>query len=121
MRWRFFNGYGPDRYGNVYDRNGNLLYKTKGKVADMEVQQYFVVEKVEESTQYIPIENVISTLKKLKLEQLITRKKNQKKSTKELVEISEWQKLFRKVSLLLINIKRKKDQRIKYPKMIILN
>ena len=31
------------------------------------------------------------------------------------------QKLFRKVSPLLINIKRKKDQRIKYPKMIILN
>ncbi len=58
-------------------------------------------------------------LNNLKLEQLITRKKSQKKQTKDLVAISEWQKLFRKVSLLLIIIKRKKDKRIKYPKIII--
>ena len=67
LRWRFIKGYGPDRYGNAYDRDGNLLYKTKGKVADMEVQQEFVVEKEEESTQYIPIENVIFTLKRFEI------------------------------------------------------
>ena len=67
LRWRFVNGYGPDRYGNVYDRDGNLLYKTEGKVADMEVQQEFKVEKEEQSTQYVPIENVISTLKQFQI------------------------------------------------------
>ena len=38
LRQRFIKGYGPDRYGNVYDRDGNLLYKTKGKVSDVEIQ-----------------------------------------------------------------------------------
>ena len=67
LTWRFINGYGPDRYGNVYDRDGNLLYKTEGKVADMEVQQEFKVEQEEQSTQYVPIENVISTLKQFQI------------------------------------------------------
>ena len=67
LRWRFVNGYGPDRYGNVYDRDGNLLYKTEGRVADMEVQQEFKVEQEEQSTQYVPIENVISTLKQFQI------------------------------------------------------
>jgi hypothetical protein len=30
LRWRFKKGYGPDRYGNAYDRDGNLLYRTRG-------------------------------------------------------------------------------------------
>jgi hypothetical protein len=80
LRWRFVNGYGPDRYGNVYDRDGNLLYKTKGKVADMEVQQDFVVEQEEESTQYIPIENVISTLKQFEIGASYNKKKRARKS-----------------------------------------
>ena len=79
LRWRFVNGYGPDRYGNVYDRDGNLLYKTKGKVADMEVQQDFVVEQEEESTQYIPIENVISTLKQFEIGAAYNKKKEPEK------------------------------------------
>ena len=79
LRWRFVKGYGPDRYGNVYDRDGNLLYKTKGKVADMEVQQDFIVEKEEESTQYIPIENVISTLKQFEIGASYNKKKEPEK------------------------------------------
>ena len=67
LRWRFVNGYGPDRYGNAYDRDGNLLYKTKPKVADLEVQQDFIVETEDQSTQYIPIENIISTLKQFEI------------------------------------------------------
>ena len=67
LKWRFIKGYGPDRYGNAYDRDGNLLYKTKAKVVDTEVQHEFKVEKEEQSTQYIPIENVISTLRQIEI------------------------------------------------------
>ena len=67
LKWRFIKGYGPDRYGNAYDRDGNLLYKTKAKVADMEVQHEFKVEQEEQSTQYIPIENVITTLRQIEI------------------------------------------------------
>ena len=67
LRWRFVKGYGPDRYGNAYDRDGNILYKTKPKVADLEVQQDFIVETEDQSTQYIPIENIISTLKQFEI------------------------------------------------------
>ncbi len=67
LRWRFIKGYGPDRYGNAYDRDGNLLYKTKAKVADSEVQQEFIVEKEDQSTQYIPIDNIIETLRQIEI------------------------------------------------------
>ena len=65
LKWRFVNGYGPDRYGNAYDRNGNLLYSIKGQVADLEIQNDEIIEKDDQSTQYVPIENVISTLKQI--------------------------------------------------------
>ena len=45
----------------------------------MEVQQYFVVEKEEESTQYIPIENVISTLKQFEIGEAYNKKKEPEK------------------------------------------
>ena len=67
LRWRFIRGYGPDRYGNVYDRDGNLLYKTKGKVADFQIQNETKIEQSDEGTQYIPIENIISTLKQIQI------------------------------------------------------
>ena len=67
LKWRFVNGYGPDRYGNAYDRNGNLLYKIKGKVADLEIQNDEIIEKDDQSTQYVPIENVISYLKEIEI------------------------------------------------------
>ena len=79
LRWRFIKGYGPDRYGNAYDRDGNLLYKTKAKVADLEVQQEFIVEKEDQSTQYIPIENIISTLKQIEINAAYKKKKEPKK------------------------------------------
>ena len=61
LKWRFIKGYGPDRYGNIYDRNGILLNKIEGKVEDEQIQQEFIIEKEEQSTQYTPIQNVIST------------------------------------------------------------
>ena len=75
LKWRFIKGYGPDRYGNAYDRDGNLLYKTKAKVVDSEVQQEFKVEQEDEATQYIPIENIISTLKQIEIGAAYKRKK----------------------------------------------
>ena len=79
LRWRFIKGYGPDRYGNAYDRDGNLLYKTKPKVADFEVQQEFIVEKEDQSTQYIPYENIISTLKQIQIGATYKKKKEPEK------------------------------------------
>ena len=75
LKWRFIKGYGPDRYGNIYDRNGKLLYKTEGKFVDEEIQQDFIVENKEESTQYTPIENVISTLKQMEIKGIHKNKK----------------------------------------------
>ena len=79
LKWRFIKGYGPDRYGNAYDRNGNLLYKTKPKVADAEIQQEFIVETEDQSTQYIPIENIISTLKQFEIGAAYKKKKEPEK------------------------------------------
>ena len=81
LRWRFIKGYGPDRYGNVYDRDGNLLYKTKGKVSDVEIQNEQIIEQDEQGTQYIPIENIITTLKQLEFGP--SYKKPEKKITKD--------------------------------------
>ena len=67
LKWRFIKGYGPDRYGNAYDRDGNLLYQTNAKVADIEIQHDFVVKKEDQSTQFTPIENIISTLKQFEI------------------------------------------------------
>ena len=82
LKWRFIKGYGPDRYGNAYDRDGNLLYKTKGKVADMEVQHESKVEQAEESTQYTPIENVISKLKQIEIGAIYKKRKETEKEDK---------------------------------------
>ena len=65
LRWRFVKGYGPDRYGNCYDRDGNLLYRIKGKVADFETQNEDIIEQDEIGTQYTQVENVISTRKQI--------------------------------------------------------
>ena len=81
LRWRFVRGYGPDRYGNAYDRDGNLLYRIRGKVADSETQNDFVAEQEDESTQYVPTKNVIKTLTKFEIGP--TYKKIVKKLTKD--------------------------------------
>ena len=67
LRWRFKKGYGPDRYGNAYDRDGNLLYRTRGLVADSEIQNELSPELDEQGTQYVPIENIISKLKEIEI------------------------------------------------------
>ena len=67
LRWRFKKGYGPDRYGNAYDRDGNLLYRTRGLVADSEIQNELNPEQNEQGTQYIPIDNIISKLKQIEI------------------------------------------------------
>ena len=82
LKWRFIKGYGPDRYGNAYDRDGNLLYKTKAKVADLEVQHEYKVEQEEQSTQYIPIENVITTLRQIEIGASYKKKKETEKEDK---------------------------------------
>ena len=81
LKWRFIKGYGPDRYGNAYDRDGNLLYKIRGKVKDSEVQNVFKVEQEEEGTQYVPIKNLIKTLEKFEISPAY--KKQAKKITKD--------------------------------------
>ena len=75
LKWRFIKGYGPDRYGNIYDRNGILLYKTEGKVIDEQIQQDLIIDKKEQSTQITPIENVISTLKQMEIKSVYIQKK----------------------------------------------
>ena len=79
LKWRFIKGYGPDRYGNIYDRNGILLNKIEGKVEDEQIQPEFIIEKEEQSTQYTPIENVISTLKQMEINRAYNRKKEPEK------------------------------------------
>lgn len=79
LRWRFIKGYGPDRYGNAYDRDGNLLYKAKAKVADAEIQQEFIVKKEDQSSQYIPSENIISNLKHIEIGAAYKKKKEPEK------------------------------------------
>ena len=81
LRWRFIRGYGPDRYGNAYDRDGNFLYKTTGKVADCEIQNEQTVEQDDAGTQYVPIENIISTLKQIEIGP--SYKKAEKKQMKD--------------------------------------
>ena len=53
LKWRFIKGYGPDRYGNIYDRNGTLLYKTKGKVVDEGIQQDLITLKTNGNKKYL--------------------------------------------------------------------
>ena len=79
LKWRFIKGYGPDRYGNIYDRNGALLYKTKGKVVDEQIQHDLIIPKEDQSTQYTPIENVISTLKQMEIKSIYKKKKEPEK------------------------------------------
>ena len=92
LRWRFIRGYGPDRYGNAYDRDGNLLYRTKGRVADFEIQNEEIKEQFEQSTQYTPIENVISNMRQLEIGpsyKKVIKKETKEKSVGNNINISE--------------------------------
>ena len=74
LKWRFIKGYGPDRYGNIYDRNGILIRSIQGTVADAQIQNEFKIETEEQCTQYTPIENIISTLKQIEISPSYKRK-----------------------------------------------
>ena len=104
LKWRFKKGYGPDRYGNVYDRDGNLLYKTKGLVADSEIQNEIVPEQDEQGTQYVPIENIISRLKQIEIGPSYKKEKKIMKEKSVGSDIRLDEKIIKGES---INIKRK--------------
>ena len=38
LKWRFIKGYGGDRYGNIYDRNGNKIGEKEGEIRDISIQ-----------------------------------------------------------------------------------
>ena len=82
LRWRFKKGYGPDRYGNAYDRDGNLLYRTRGLVADSEIQNELNPEQNEQGTQYIPIEDK-SVGSDIRIDEKIIRTENINIKTKK--------------------------------------
>ena len=104
LKWRFKKGYGPDRYGNVYDRDGNLLYKTKGLVSDSEIQNEIVPEQDEQGTQYVPIENIISRLKQIEIGPSYKKEKKIMKEKSVGSDIRLDEKIIKGES---INIKRK--------------
>ena len=104
LKWRFKKGYGPDRYGNVFDRDGNLLYKTRGIVADSEIQNEIVPEQDEQGTQYVPIENIISKLKQIEIGPSYKKEKKIMKEKSVGSDIRLDEKIIKGES---INIKRK--------------
>ena len=108
LKWRFKKGYGPDRYGNVYDRDGNLLYKTRGFVADSEIQNEIVPEQDEQGTQYVPIENIISKLKQIEIGPSYKKEKKEMKEKSVGSDIRFDEKIIKGES---INIKRKIKKR----------
>jgi len=116
LRWRFVRGYGPDRYGNAYDRDGNLLYRVRGRVADSETQNNFVAEQEDEGTQYVPAKNIIKTLAKFEIGP--TYKKPPKKLTKDVSvgnNIKMDERIIRGES---INIRQKSKSKKKENKMM---
>ena len=38
LKWRFIKGYGGDRYGNIYDRNGKKIGEKEAQIRDMSIQ-----------------------------------------------------------------------------------
>ena len=38
LKWRFKKGYGGDKYGNIYDRNGNKIGEKEGLINDVSIQ-----------------------------------------------------------------------------------
>ena len=38
LKWRFIKGYGGDRYGNIYDRNGKKIGEKEGEIKDISIQ-----------------------------------------------------------------------------------
>ena len=121
LRWRFVRGYGPDRYGNCYDRDGNLLYKTRGKVADFETQNEEIKEKYEQSTQYTPIENVVTNMKYIEIGpsyKKVIKKETRDQSVGNNTKISE--KIQRRESFHINQSKKKEKNKISKNNFVIL-
>ena len=112
LKWRFKKGYGPDRYGNVYDRDGNLLYRTRGLVADSEVQNEIVPEMDEQGTQYVPIENIISKLKQIEIGPSYKKEKKVMKEKSVGSDIRYDERIIRGESLNIKTKVKKKDNKV---------
>ena len=121
LRWRFIRGYGPDRYGNAYDRDGNLLYRIKGKVADFQIQNEEKKEVYEQSTQYIPEKNSIFYNRSIEI--FPSYKKVKKKETKDKSignNIKMEEKIQRKESFHINQSKKKAKNSISRNSLILL-
>ena len=121
LRWRFIKGYGPDRYGNVYDRDGKLIYKTKAKVADFEMQNVEVIEQNEQSTQYVPEENKIANMKYIEIApsyKKVIKKETKDQSVGNNIRLDE--KIQKKESFYFIKMKKKGVNRISKNNFVIL-
>ena len=121
LRWRFIKGYGPDRYGNVYDRDGYLLYKTRGRVADFETQNEEIKEQYEQSTQYTPIENVITNMRQIEIGpsyKKVIKKETKEQSVGNNLKISE--KIQRRDSFHINQSKKKGKNKISKNNFVIL-
>ena len=112
LKWRFKKGYGPDRYGNVYDRDGNLLYRTKGFVADSEIQNEIYPEQDEQGTQYVPIENIISKLKQIEIGPSYDKKKIETKEKSVGSDIRFDERIIKANSINIKTKIKKKDNKI---------
>ena len=57
LRWRFIKGYGGDRYGIIYDRNGKEIGKKEGLVNDVSIQNdlYEEIEKEKKKNKLLRI------------------------------------------------------------------
>ena len=121
LRWRFIKGYGPDRYGNVYDRDGKLIYKTKAKVADFEMQNEEIIKQNEQSTQYVPEENKISNMKYIEIApsyKKVIKKETKDQSVGNNIKLDE--KIQKKESFYFIRMKKKGVNRISKNNFVIL-
>ena len=49
LKWRFIKGYGGDRYGNIYDRNGKKIGEKEGEIRDISIQNTLEKEINDES------------------------------------------------------------------------
>ena len=119
LKWRFKKGYGPDRYGNVYDRDGNLLYRTRGLVADSEIQNEVMPEQDEQGTQYVPIENIISKLRQIEISPAYKKENKIMKEKSVGSDIRFDERIIKGESINIKTKKKKKENRITKSDFII--
>ena len=81
LRWRFVKGYGGDRYGVIYDRNGNEIGRKEGLVNDVSIQN--------DINQDIINENFRIKVNKVKIskQKPVYIKSNLKKQSKKMINM----------------------------------